>query len=273
MDTRASKQRRGGSGGAGAVGAGRDAAISLGGGSGGGGQVASLNGPPEDLSPGYGAGYDAGFVAGLLAASQGRAPPLPGSAAVAATEGDAGASALEPARQPLLALLEDFPDLFQKEVLERLDPVDRGLLGRTGSAVRTAVKRSGLPRFGGSAEEPRVGIAPFCRTLSTFVWAVANGCPWQCAETCKTLAGGGHLEVLKWAREHGCPWDRWTCANAAKGGHLEVLRLARAHDCPWGVLTSNFAAREGHLEVLKWAREHGCPWEETTCQAAAEAGI
>jgi hypothetical protein len=26
------------------------------------------------------------------------------------------------ARQPLLALVEDFPDLFKKEVLERLDP-------------------------------------------------------------------------------------------------------------------------------------------------------
>jgi hypothetical protein len=90
--------------------------------------------------------------------------------------------------------------------------------------VRTAVNRSGLPRVGGSAEELRAGIAPFCETLSTFVWAVANGCPWQQAETCKTLAEGGNLEALRWARENGCPWDTDTCSYAALYGHMEVLR-------------------------------------------------
>jgi hypothetical protein len=113
-----------------------------------------------------------------------------------AADGGAGVSAPEPARPPFLAV-EDFPDLFQKEVLERLDRVDRALLSRTGSAVRTAVRRSGLSRIGSSAEEPRVGIARFCRSLATFVWAVANACPWQSATTCSTLAEGGHLEVLQ----------------------------------------------------------------------------
>jgi len=169
------------------------AAISLDGvGGGGGGGRRS-----ENLLPGYGAGYDAGFQAGLLAASQGVAPPPGPTLVPAAAEGGAGASAPEPARPPFLALLEDFPDLFQKEVLERLNRVDRGLLGRTGSAIRTAVKLSGPPRIGGSAEGPRVGIAAFCQSLSTFVWAVANGCPWQLDTTCQTLARGGHLEVLR----------------------------------------------------------------------------
>ena len=122
-------------------------------------------------------------------------PPLP-----VAAEVGAGASAPEPARPPFISLLEDFPDLFQKEVLERLDLVDRGLLGRTESAVRTAVKRSDLPRVGGSAEERRVGIAPFCQSLSTFIWALANGFPWQLETTCENLAGGGHQDVLRWAR-------------------------------------------------------------------------
>jgi hypothetical protein len=117
----------------------------------------------------YGAGYDAGFQAGLLAASQGLAPP-PGSVQMPAAT-DAAASAPQPARPPFLALLEDFPDLFKKEVLERLDPVDRALLGRTGTSIRTAVTLSRLPRVGGTAKEPRVGIAPFCQSLSTFTWA------------------------------------------------------------------------------------------------------
>jgi len=131
-----------------------------------------------------------------------------------AAEGGAGASAPEPARPPMLALVEDFHDLFKKEVLERLDPLDVALLGRTGSAVRTAVKFAGLPRVGGSADAPRVGIAPFCRqSLSFFIWAVANSCTWQLATTCQTIAEGGQLEVLSWAREYGCQWDEDTCTQ------------------------------------------------------------
>jgi hypothetical protein len=89
METRASKRHRGdddwsegvggtaGPGGA-VVAGGSAAAISLGGEHGESGQFASLprDGPPDHPSPGYGAGYDAGFQAGLIAASQGRAPPL-----------------------------------------------------------------------------------------------------------------------------------------------------------------------------------------------------
>ena len=179
----------------------------------------------------------------------------------------------------MCALVEDFSDLFQKEVLERLDPVDRALLGRTGSAVRSAVKRSGLLRVGGSAEEPPVGIAAFCQSLSMFVWAVENGCTWQCTDTCDILAGGGQLEVLRWAREHHCPWEGATddidtdcCALAALGGHLEVLKWLREHDCPWDQFTCEYAAVGGHLEILQWAREHHCPWDEVTCESAADSG-
>ena len=248
-----------GAGGTGGVGGGSAAAVSLDGGGGRGDGVGFITsaGPPEHLSPGYGAGYDAGFQAGLLAASQGQAPPPPPVAA----EGGAGAIAPEPARPPFLALLEDFPDLLQKEVLERLDRVDLALLGRTGSATRTAVKLSGLSRVGGRAEEPRVGIAPFCQSISTFVWAVANGCPWQLATTCESLAEGGHLEVLRWAREHGCTWNAGTCTSAAWGGHLEILQWAREHDCPLGEDICTGAALGGHLEVLRWLREHDCRWE------------
>jgi len=109
-------------------------------------------------------------------------------------------------------------------VLERLDPVDRALLGRTGSSVRIALKRSGLARVGGSAEEPRVSITSFCQFLSTFVWTAANGCLWQRTATCHTRARDGRREVLRWAREHGCPWNVLTCARAATDGQFQVLR-------------------------------------------------
>jgi hypothetical protein len=155
MDTRASKRRgrESASGDAGAVAVaagGSAAAVSLGG-VGGYGQIAPRSdGPPEHQSPGYSAGYDAGFLAGILAASQGGVPPPSGAVAAEGGAGEGGGS-----RPPLLALVEDFPDLFQKEVLERLDPVERAMLARSGSAVCTVVKHSNLARVGGSAEEPR----------------------------------------------------------------------------------------------------------------------
>jgi hypothetical protein len=58
----------------------------------------------------------------------------------------------EPPRPPLLALLQDLPDLFEKEVLGRLDPLSLALLARAGAAARAAVKRAGLPRVGGGPE-------------------------------------------------------------------------------------------------------------------------
>jgi len=277
MDTRTSKRRgAGGAGGGNGGVVGAAGVVSLEGGSWGGRQITSpFTDAPEHLPPGYGAGYDAGFLAGIRAASQGGAlPPAlpsPGPEPVAA-EGGAGAIAPEPARPPLLAPVEDFPDLFQ-EVLERLDRVDRALLGRTESVVRAVVKRSGLPRVGGSAEEPRVGIAPFRQSLSLFVWAVANGCPWQCAATGDALAREGKLEVLQWASVHGCPLVAGPCHHAALGGHLEVLRWARRErQCLWDEDTCSFAAQGGHLEVLRWAREHDCPWDMMTCASAAENG-
>ena len=192
---------------------------------------------------------------------------------VAAEVGTGASEGCQPPRPPFLALLEDFPDLFQKEVLERLDPLDRGMLARTGSAVRTAVTRSGLPRVGGLATGARrVSIRSFVQSLSQFVWAIANGCPWQTTSTCAVIARGGHLEVLRWAREHGCKWDTATCSDAAWGGHLEVLRWAREHDCPCEERTCAKAAEGGHLEVLRWAWEHGCPWDLETSYELASGG-
>ena len=118
METLAGKRRRsgesvGGAAASGAAGAeGSAAAVSQGGGSVGGGQTASPSGgPPENLSPGYGAGYDAGF----LAASQGRAPPPgptvaesqgPANPAIPATSSTGGVAR---ARD---AAADDVPDLL-----------------------------------------------------------------------------------------------------------------------------------------------------------------
>ena len=178
---------------------------------------------------------------------------------------------------PLLDLLRT--DLFQKEVLERLDPTDRTMLAQVGRPWLAAVLASGLPRL---PKWPRVRLQleEFCTSGERLAWAKANGCPWVCGASpldimsncCTLAAAAGHLEALQWARAHGCTWNETTCEAAARGGHLEVLKWAWEHDCPCDEeALCTFAAAGGNLEVLQWVREQDppCPWKET-CENAAE---
>ena len=139
---------------------------------------------------------------------------------------------------PLLGLVERFPDLFERKVLRRMDPIDRTFLAQTGRACRAVAAASDLPRAG-TREEVLEGrsvwvvthkLREFCTSVERLAWAKASGCPWV-SLTCALAARGGRLHVLRWAREHGspCPWDAYTCACAARGGHLEVLKWAREH--------------------------------------------
>ncbi|KAG5178057.1 hypothetical protein JKP88DRAFT_330616 [Tribonema minus] len=56
--------------------------------------------------------------------------------------------------------------------------------------------------------------------LVWWLWARANGCPWN-ESTTQSAAAGGHLEVLQWACANGCFWDEWLCSVAAAHGRLE----------------------------------------------------
>jgi hypothetical protein len=179
---------------------------------------------------------------------------------------------------PLLDLLERFPDLFKKYVLERLDPTARASLAGAGSAFWDMAYPISMFPFGVPPAQmtdwvvlARVfKLVDFLGSIERLAWAKANGCPWT-AGTCRYVARGGHLEALRWMRELGCPWDERTSYAAAAGGHLAVLQWARAHDCPWGEHTCYFAALGGHLSVLQWARAHGYPWRKRECEVASLA--
>ena len=205
----------------------------------------------------------------------GPAPPAPSLS----DEGNNDHDDSSPPLLDLLDLLERFPDLVLKEVLERLDPTARASLARTGSALWDVVFPISISPFGLLRAEtpPAAGVArvfklvDFLGTAERLAWAKANGCPWD-AETCCYAARGGNLEALKWARQHGCPWNAGTCHGAARGGHLEVLQWAREHGGTWCANTSFAAAGGGHLSVLRWAREQECPWNDWTCLFAARGG-
>jgi hypothetical protein len=150
---------------------------------------------------------------------------------------------------PLLDLLERFPDLFEKYVLEHPDPTARASLAGAGSAFLDVVfPRSifpfGLPR----AQETTGGFAARVFTLGDYL---------------------GTAERLAWAKANGCPWSWRTCAHAAEQGNVEALKRMREHHCQWDTVTSYAAARGGHLAVLPCARAHGCPWNTRGCEIAS----
>jgi hypothetical protein len=200
----------------------------------------------------------------------------------------------------LARFLDELPDVLAADLLPKLDFVDLALLSRVNHAAREAVKASGLPRIGGSADGPRVTIERFCGgSVSLFNWVVAKGATWEKTTTCSAAALFGNVELLRWLREHDCPWDEESCRRAAAFEHFETLKWLRQHHCPWdeqtmgeAAYTGNMemlswlleqgapvdesvcadAAQVGQLEALQWLRERGCPWDEECCNAAAESG-
>jgi ankyrin repeat protein len=126
---------------------------------------------------------------------------------------------------PFSSLL--LPEFFAAEVLSKLDSVDLALLSRVNHAAREAVKHSGRPRMGGSAEGPRVDIRRFVGgSVSLFAWAAAKGGSnlWEKNSTCVAAAECGNMEVLRWLREHDCPLHM-EVYTAAQNGHVNVVDL------------------------------------------------
>jgi hypothetical protein len=156
---------------------------------------------------------------------------------VSTTEHDDGDNDTLP---KLTRLAEELPDLFAREVLQRMDATTRAMLAETSRTFRAAVASTGLPRVRHGSE--RLKLEEFCSSVERLAWAKSRGCPWD-EDTCALIAEGGHLEVLVWAREHGCPWNELTCVGAAWGGHLDVLVWARAHGCSWNEATCAYAAQ------------------------------
>jgi len=186
------------------------------------------------------------------------------TAVVSTTEHDDGDNDTPPT---LSRLAEELPDLFAREVLQRMDATTRVMLAEMSRTFRAAVASSGLPRVRHGSE--RLKRKEFCNSVERLAWARSRGCPWT-ERICALIAEGGHLKVLVWAREHGCSWNETTCAYASSCGRLEVLVWAREHGCPWNQLTCAAAARGGHLEVLEWARAQGCPWDGRLIGVAAQ---
>jgi hypothetical protein len=80
--------------------------------------------------------------------------------------------------EPLVAAPGGEADIFEREVLPRLDGTDRAMLGQVGSAWRALVASCpSLPRAGLQGGEP-LKVAAFVDSAARLAWAKTNGCPW-----------------------------------------------------------------------------------------------
>jgi len=85
------------------------------------------------------------------------------------------AAATEPPKAcPLLDLLETLPDLFLKEVLERLGRTDRTMLAQVGRPWLAAVLASGLPRLPKGVTHRMYFLDKLCTSPERLAWVKAN---------------------------------------------------------------------------------------------------
>jgi len=196
---------------------------------------------------------------------------------------------------PFLELLLCFPDLFEAEVLARLDPTDRAVLGQVGRPWLAAVVAA-------AAAAPRVRPELGCMESSKNNAEVAagvgarvgdspdmQGVPRAGAAQARIISNGTVASVgydMPRAWKHGYTKDKLSgsnmpCAGKSAGfplklkdfvGSVERLAWAAVNGCPWVAKTCAVIARSGNMEVLQWAKEHGCPWSKSTCSQAALCG-
>ena len=77
----------------------------------------------------------------------------------------------------LLLRLFELPDLFEQEVLKRLDPTDRTMLAQVGRPWLAAVLASALSRLP-KGVQVRFQLKEFGTSAERLAWAKANGCHW-----------------------------------------------------------------------------------------------
>ena len=202
------------------------------------------------------------------------------------------------------ALMRDVPDLFEAEVLSKLDVKDHFRLAQVNKACRDVVYKLGPVEFMRSCDvsdkvdrlRSRRLDATVEGRLDVLKWLWKHNGPYHLLSSLMTAdfcgwiqadiyyAGlHGHRHVLDWYLT--LPRDgldrrvvqtldqlEGACDGAAAAGKLELLKYLRAKGAIFSATTCVMAAGKGQLHIIKWLRENGCPWNERTPGIAAFKG-
>lgn len=205
------------------------------------------------------------------------------------------------------ALMRDVPDLFEAEVLSKLDVKDHFRLAQVNKECRDFVYKLGAVEFMRSCDigdrVDRLGsrrrVAVVEGRLDVLKWLWKHDGPFLSTSTPPStltdfalgdifgdmhFAGfHGHKHVFDWyftlPRDGLCKHVvdildlvPMACNGAAAAGKLELLKYLRGKGSLCNEFTCMKAAASGQLHILKWLRENGCPWDENTPNTAAYNG-
>ena len=191
------------------------------------------------------------------------------------------------------ALMRDVPDLFEAEVLSKLDVKDHFRLAQVNKACRDVVYKLGPVEFMRSCDVSdevdrlRSGrqVAWMEGRLDVLKWLWKHDLPLLCCrdDIYRDLyfAGlHGYKHVLDWY--FTLPRDgrvvqaldclAGACNGTAQGGKLELLKYLGQKGSIFSANMCAVAAGKGQLHVVKWLRENGCPWDDSTPRIAAFHG-
>ena len=162
------------------------------------------------------------------------------------------------------ALIRELPEVFEAEVLSKLDCKDHFSLALVNKACRDSIYK--VEPIANMRKLDVTKQYPFTKRL--------DGTPFPDRDLRQMIAAEeGRLDVLKWLFEKGCPNDHKLCASrAAYTAHVHILQWMKDNGMigEWHGYHMFSAASFGHLEVVKWLRANGCPWDEDACRRAAE---
>jgi hypothetical protein len=194
---------------------------------------------------------------------------------------------------PLWKLVTEWKDVFEKEVLTKLNGTEQKMFSQTCRASREAIKRAKIKledkfRIPELSSISQLELAwanyqwgakgkyddgrEYTKNQEDFCWRVActndlallrwvrdeKECAWNW-QTSGTVAALGNLEMLKYCVENGCEVNDGTCATAAQFGNLECLKYLREKNCPWKESTVYYARKNNHIDCLNYALEKKCP--------------
>ena len=163
-------------------------------------------------------------------------------------------------------------DLFEEQVLARLDPTDRGMLRLVNKDLRLAVMYGTVYSY----RKPwTFKVSDFVGSVERFEWALKHKIL-ESSILCTLLRAiieGGNLDVLKRAelaiRVHAPGFELtlegnliWTAlTQAAAGGHLECVVYLRERGCKMTPNVSKETVNNAFMHVLRWVIENGYRWD------------
>ena len=188
-------------------------------------------------------------------------------------------------------LIDDAPDIFQREVLpksclsydtarnatalaltEECQSKVQGVCRGCRTAHRRLLRRREVQQ-----------LAFLCVRRALRVGESQRHAPWiLCVHPSTPLGRGRCGGFGKKAREHGCEWSEDAFNWAAESGNLEVLKYMHEEGCPWneqwyedyGYEESAIikAVMSGNVEMVRWLRSVGAEWSGYEFEFAAAYG-